>query len=73
MFLRGQHDFKILLPLYLLAVHTRKTSISNSTIFKSFHSRKRFCIDPFSLNVFGVVMRTVAAETKQYRFRLKTV
>ena len=57
----------------VFAVHTRKTAFSNSTVFKSFHSGERFRKDPFSLIVFGVVVRTIAvSETKQYRFRLKT-
>ena len=32
----------------VLAVHTRKTAFSNSTVFKSFHSGERFRNDPFS-------------------------
>ena len=32
----------------VFAVHTRKTAFSNSTVFKSFHSRERFRKDPFS-------------------------
>ena len=58
----------------VIAVHTRKTAFSNSTIFKSFHSGERFQIDPFSLVVFGAVVWTVAVSgTKHYRSRLKTV
>ena len=51
----------------VFTVHTRKTTFSNSTVFKSFHSSsgERF---------WTVVVWTVAASgTKQYRFRLKTV
>ena len=32
----------------VFAVHTRKTSFSNSTVFKSFYSGGRFRNDPFS-------------------------
>ena len=32
----------------VFAVHTRKTTFSNSTVFKSFHSGERFRNDPFS-------------------------
>ena len=56
------------------AVHIRKKSFSNSTVFKSFHSGERFRIDPFSLIVFFVVVWTVAVSgTKQYRVLFKTV
>ena len=51
----------------VFTVHTRKTTFSNSTVFKSFHSSsgERFRT---------VVVWTVAVSgTKQYRFRLKTV
>ena len=34
----------------VFAVHTRKTAFSNSSVFKSFHSRERFRNDPA---VFG--------------------
>ena len=58
----------------VFAVHTRKTAFSNSTVFKSFYSGEGFRNDAFSLIVFGVVVwAVVVSETKQYRFRLKTV
>ena len=39
----------------VFAIDTRKTKFSNSTVFKSFHSGERLCIDSFSLIsiVFG--------------------
>ena len=58
----------------VFAAHTRKTTFSNSTVFKSFHSGERFRNDPFSVIVFSVVVWTVAVSgTKQYRFHLKKV
>ena len=58
----------------VFAVHTRKTTFSNGTVFKSFHSGERFRNDPISVVVFSVVVWTVdVSGTKQYCFRLKTV
>ena len=58
----------------VFAVHTRKTVFSSSIVFKSFHSGERFPKRSIFVDLFSVVVWTVAVcGTKQYRFRLKTV
>ena len=51
--------------IIVFAVHTEKTPFSNNSIFRSFHSRERFRIDPFSLIVFGVVVWMVAVSGRK--------
>ena len=46
-------------------------AFSESIVFKSLHSGERFRMAPFSVIVFGVVVRKIAVYgAKQLRFRL---